>query len=104
MKSSGEVGEVFFIVLDSLLSSFELGSNAIEVPALHQGTLRSVGIDPHAVGFVLLPGLVYVGFLRIFGLVLFFDHSLDATLELSLAGEEGRTLSLEIGVNLFGEV
>jgi hypothetical protein len=29
---------------------------------------------------------------------------LDATLELSLAGEEGRTLSLEIGVNLFGEV
>ena len=66
--------------------------------------MGSVGIDPDAVGLVLLSGLVNVGFLGIFRLELFLDRGLEGTLEMCLAGEEGGTLSLEISVNLFGKV
>lgn len=104
LKSSGEVGKVFFIGLNSLLSTFEFGGDTIKVLALHQGALCGVGINPDAVGFILFPGLVYVGFLSIFGFELFLDRSLDGALEMSLPAKEGRTLSLEISVNLFGKV
>lgn len=86
------------------MGTFELGVNAIEVFALHQGALCSVGIDPHAVGFVLLPSFIDIGFLGSFCLELFLDRGLDGTLEMGLAGEEGGALSLKIGVNLFGKV
>ena len=104
LKGSGEVGEILFVGLDGLLGTFELRVNTIKVLALHQGTLGSIGIDPHAVGFVLLASLVNVGLLGLFCLVLLLDRGLDGTLEVSLAGEEGGTLSLEIGVNLLGKV
>jgi len=103
-EGPGEVCEIFFIGLNSLLGALELGVNAIEVFTLHQGALGSVGIDPHAVGLILLPSLVDVGFLGIFGLELFLDRGLEGTLEMGLAGEEDGTLSLEISVNLFGKV
>jgi len=104
LKGPGEVGEIFFVGLNGLLGAFEFGVNAIEVLALHQGALGSVGIDPHAVGFVLLPSLVDVGLLGIFCLELLLDRGLDGSFEMRLAGEECGTLRLEISVNLFGEV
>ena len=104
LEGSGEVGEVFFVGLDGLLGALELGVNTIEVFALHQGALGSVGVDPHAVGFVLLPSLIDVGLLCIFCLELFLDRGLDGAFEMRLAGEEGGALRLEICVNLFGNV
>jgi len=86
------------------LGTFKLGVNAIKIFTLHQGTLGSVGIDPHAVGLVLLTSLVDIGFLGIFCLELLLDRGLNRTLEMGLAGEEGGTLGLEISVNLFGKV
>ena len=71
---------------------------------MHQCALGSVGVDPHAVGFIFLPSLVDVGFLGIFCLELFLDRGLDGAFEMSLTGEEGGALRLEIGVNLFGKV
>lgn len=74
--------------MDRLLGTFEFDGDALEVFALDEGALRSIGVNAETILFVLLAGLVDVAFLRLLCLKLFLDRSLISFTMLSLTGDE----------------
>lgn len=74
--------------MDRLLGTFEFDGDALEILALDEGALRSIGVNAETILFVLLAGLVDVAFLRLLCLELLLDHSLISFTMLSLTGDE----------------
>ena len=86
--------------MDRLLGTFEFDGNALEILALDEGALRSVGINAETILLVFLASLVDVSFLRLLCLELFLDRSLIYFTMLSLTGDERGDGVFELVANL----
>jgi hypothetical protein len=90
--------------VDRLLRSFEFDGNALEILALHEGALGSVGVNAETILLVFLASLVDVAFLRLLCLELFLDRSLIYFTMLSLTGNERGDGVFELVANLLSEL
>lgn len=87
-----------------LLSTLKFKLNLVEIFALHEGALGSVGVDLYAICFVLLAGFVDVPFLCLFGLELLLDSCLIGALVVELLVEEDTGLTFQICFELLCDV
>ena len=90
--------------MDGLLRTFEFDGNALEILALDEGALRSVGVNAETILLVFLAGLVDVALLRLFCFELFLDRSLINFTMLGLTCDERGDGVFELVANLLSEL
>lgn len=90
--------------MDCLLRTFEFKGNALEILALDEGALSSIGVNAEAILLVFLPSLVDVAFLCLFCFELFLDRTLINFAMLGLTGDERGDGIFELVANLLGEL
>lgn len=104
LERTCKVGEFAFVGVDCLLRTFKFKGDALEVLALDEGALGSVGVNAETILLVFLPSLVDVAFLCLFCFELFLDRSLITFAMLGLTGDERGSGVFELVADLLGEL
>ena len=90
--------------MNRLLRTFEFDGDTLEVLALDEGTLGSVGVNADTILLIFFPSLVDVALLRLLCFELFLDRTLINFAMLGLTCDERRGGVFKLVANLLGKL